>query len=145
VLFAAGTQKLRDRINKGLGLTRVQWLYDLIQVLVTFTLVMLAWIFFRASNIGDAAYMLQQIPSAVADIYHGLAGDMPLETRTIWGLAFAVIAVLELVHLVQRKNNVLSLINGRPIYLRWAVYYAVIIVIIFLGVFDNRQFIYFQF
>lgn len=89
--------------------------------------------------------MLQQVPLAVSDIFQGLTGSMPLEEKTSWGMAFAVIGVLEAIHLVQRKNNVLSLINGRPIYVRWAAYYAFILIIIFFGVFDNRQFIYFQF
>jgi len=144
-IFAILTAKTRQKINETIGITKVKWLYDFSQVFITFTLVMLGWIFFRANNISDALYMLQQVPAAIADIYHGLAGDMPLETKTSWGMAFAVIGVLEAIHLIQRKNNVLSLVNGRPIYVRWAAYYAIIFIIIFLGVFDNRQFIYFQF
>jgi alginate O-acetyltransferase complex protein AlgI len=145
MIFAAATLKIRARINNVTGITKTKWLYDLSQVVVTFILVMLAWIFFRANNIGDALYMLQQAPLAIADMYHGLAGDTTLETKKSWGMALAVIGILETVHLLQRKKNILSLINGRPVYVRWMVYYAFIMAIVFLGVFDNRQFIYFQF
>ncbi len=145
MLFAVITANTRQKINNALGITKVKWLNDFLQVSTTFFLVMLAWIFFRAANIYDALYMLQQVPLAFADLYHGFAGDMPLETKTSWGMAFAVIAVLEIIHLLQRKNNILSLINGRPIYVRWLAYYVFIFAIIYFGVFDNRQFIYFQF
>jgi alginate O-acetyltransferase complex protein AlgI len=144
-IFARVTATARQKINEVTGITKVKWLYEGSQVLVTFTLVMLAWIFFRANNMSDALYMLQQTPLAIADIYHGLAGDVALETKASWGMAFVVIGVLEAIHLLQRKNNILSLINGRPIYVRWALYYAFVLAIVFLGVFDNRQFIYFQF
>jgi alginate O-acetyltransferase complex protein AlgI len=144
-IFAILTKKIRGKINNAIGLTKINWLYNASQVFITFTLVMLSWIFFRAVNISDALYMLQQVPLAIADIFSGITGNMPLDTRKSWAMAFAVIAVIEAIHLVQRKNNILSLINGRPIYIRWAAYYILIAAIIFLGVFDNRQFIYFQF
>ena len=144
-IFGAFTLKARERISHGLGIVKIKWLHEPLQVLSTFTLVTLAWIFFRSANISDALYMLQQVPAAIGDIISGIAGKTPLEVKTSWGMAFAVIGVLEAIHLVQRKNNILSLINGRPLYVRWAAYYALILAIIFLGVFDNRQFIYFQF
>jgi alginate O-acetyltransferase complex protein AlgI len=144
-IFASVTATARQKINELTGIAKVKWLYEGSQVLITFILVMLAWIFFRANNMSDALYMLQQTPLAITDIYHGLAGNMPLEIKSSWGMAFVVIGVLEAIHLLQRKNNILSLINGRPIYVRWALYYAFVLAIVFFGVFDNRQFIYFQF
>ncbi len=145
VIFASATFKIREKLNTIIGLTKVKWLYNFSQIFITFLLVMVAWIFFRATTISDAWYMIQQLPHAIADIYHGIAGDMPLELKSSWGMCFVVIAVLELIHLLQSRSNILSLINGRPVYVRWMVYYAFILAIIYFGVFDNRQFIYFQF
>lgn len=137
-LFAAATKKLREQISTGTGLAKITWLYNGSRTIITFCLVMIAWIFFRANTVGDALYMIGQLPAAIGDLASS-------DNYTGWGMAFVVIAVMEAVHFLQRKNNVLSLINGRPAYIRWAVYYMVILAIIFLGVFDNRQFIYFQF
>lgn len=46
-IFAKVTFNARQKINNAIGITRVKWLYDFIQVFITFTLVMLAWIFFQ--------------------------------------------------------------------------------------------------
>jgi len=145
ILFARATQGIRKKANDLSGISRIPWLHSFSQVALTFVLVMLAWIFFRAANIGDAIYMLQQIPAAAGDVFNAVFRQGPLDVKSSWGPAFLAIAVLEAVHLVQRKNNVLSLINGASVYVRWMVYYAVILAIVFFGIFENRQFIYFQF
>ncbi len=59
--------------------------------------------------------------------------------------SFFWIGVLETIHFLQRKNNVLSLVNNKPKVIRWAIYYITIGSIIFFGVFEAKQFIYFQF
>jgi hypothetical protein len=37
------------------------------------------------------------------------------------------------------------MLADRPLALRWAVYYSLLLGIIFWGVFEHTQFIYFQF
>ena len=56
-----------------------------------------------------------------------------------------LILLLETVHMAQRSINIANLLNNRPMLLRWVVYYALCLGIIFYGVFEHRQFIYFQF
>jgi hypothetical protein len=60
-------------------------------------------------------------------------------------LSFLLIALLEVVHLIQLKHNMYDLLRRKPVYIRWTFYYLVLMVIIFFGVYEKRQFIYFQF
>ncbi|MBS1659482.1 MAG: MBOAT family protein [Bacteroidetes bacterium] len=157
LVFAIVSQKARTRLNQALGITRVPWLYTLTQVLTTYCLVTFAWIFFRANNIKDALYIAGRIPVAIGQLgrfvlsghyskdgLQAIFGILPLY-QTDLVLCFLVIIVLEAIHFFQRKNNILSLVKARPLYQRWALYYLMIMIIIFFGVYENRQFIYFQF
>jgi alginate O-acetyltransferase complex protein AlgI len=56
-----------------------------------------------------------------------------------------VIGFMEIIHLTQRKRDMRMMLVDKPIWVRWAFYYALTFSIIFLGVFTKRQFIYFQF
>jgi D-alanyl-lipoteichoic acid acyltransferase DltB (MBOAT superfamily) len=54
LVFAIITQKLRDKFNRLTGIVKVPKLSRLLQILITFMLSCLAWIFFRANNVSDA-------------------------------------------------------------------------------------------
>jgi alginate O-acetyltransferase complex protein AlgI len=152
LIFAIVSEKTRLKINTVLGITRVPWLYTLSQILVTYCLVTFAWVFFRANNIHEALYIAGQIPLAVRDILllpfaankSELIGFVPVYSIDII-LSFILIAFMEGIHLWQRKQALIPLLKTKPVYVRWAVYYFFIITIVFLGVYENRQFIYFQF
>jgi hypothetical protein len=113
-------------------------------------LVMVAWVFFRANSINDAIYILQQFPKVVQDI-SGLSHPVrslginftmnPVQLAT----AFFLIFFLEAFHYLQIRKNITQIFERWPTFIRWSVYYAAILIILFMGVFENRQFIYFQF
>jgi hypothetical protein len=52
---------------------------------------------------------------------------------------------MEAVHFMQRDKAISVVFDQQPRYLRWGVYYVTVFAIIYLGVFTNREFIYFQF
>ncbi len=57
----------------------------------------------------------------------------------------AAIALMEFVHLTQRRGSVRQMVSERPAVVRWPLYYALVFGIIVFGMFDNSRFIYFQF
>ena len=59
--------------------------------------------------------------------------------------SIGLIVFLELVHLFQCKASITTFLLQKPWFVRWAIYYVIIFAILFGGVFENRQFIYFQF
>jgi hypothetical protein len=60
-------------------------------------------------------------------------------------IALSLIVFMEIIHQLQARKNVTESFNRLPGFARWSFYYAAILVILFLGVFENREFIYFQF
>jgi hypothetical protein len=55
------------------------------------------------------------------------------------------LVILESVHFIQRKyGSVTAILAPKPVYIRWILYYAMLIMILFLGK-SAEQFIYVQF
>jgi hypothetical protein len=52
---------------------------------------------------------------------------------------------MEFLHAIQRHRSIRHMLAEKPIWLRWTVYYALVLGILFFGVFEHRSFIYFQF
>jgi hypothetical protein len=50
-----------------------------------------------------------------------------------------------IVHHQQYRQGIRDWIRMKPAYLRWGIYYATILAILVLGVYEKREFIYFQF
>lgn len=106
------------------------------QMLLTFLMTVLAWVFFRADNIGEAfAY--------IGNIFDPSLFSIP--TVFPWHLIVSL-AILLVVEWVQReKQHGLELDRKiLPTYLRWGIYYSVVIAIALLGT-GQQEFIYFQF
>ncbi|AMQ57496.1 MBOAT family O-acyltransferase [Algoriphagus sanaruensis] len=104
------------------------------QILFTFTLVTLAWIFFRAPSIGDAWGFLSGIFS------HDLRAGFQLAPYL---LSLVGIAMMLGIEWTFRTEIALSF---RSPVLRYGGYIGVVMVILFFGAFFNPQdFIYFQF
>lgn len=146
LVFALLTKGFREKFNKIFFLDKV----PIISVLTTFALVAFAWIFFRANDVQSAFYIAKTIFTGIPDLIYKLQNHQSvykyigLNTNEII-LCIALILFLETIHYIQTKINISEIFVRKPIYFRWAVYYGLILAILFLGVYDNRQFIYFQF
>jgi alginate O-acetyltransferase complex protein AlgI len=103
--------------------------------LITFHLVCLAWIFFRAYNINDAFYIIGRIFTGGSFNYQA-AQIMPL-TEIAYGFLIVVLLMLAERYLPAAKDYS----TGKKL----ALTLSLIIACYFLGIFDEAQFIYFQF
>ncbi|GAG27014.1 unnamed protein product [marine sediment metagenome] len=108
-----------------------------------FLLVLIAWVFFRASSISDAIYIITHVPATsdfvIADLWTlGLPRFEMLLALLMIGMLFCV----ELA--VSREWSALQWIWATPA-LRRACYCSCIYCIVFFGVFEKVKFIYFQF
>ena len=121
-----------------------------IGLVFTFGFVCFTDIFFRANTVQDAFYMI------------GKLGDIPAEIGTILSthkFAFlnlpnlynfvypgaAVIIFLEAVNFFSVKYSLKEHFGNRPTWLRWSIYYSAVLLLLFYGVYEKHQFIYFQF
>jgi len=146
LVFSLITKDFRGRINRLFHFDKVAFL----SVLSTFSLVAFAWIFFRANSVQSAFYIVEHMFTGLPDVANNLLHHQPvldymgLEKRSFI-LSLFLIVFLETIHFIQSKRSISEVLAQKSIYVRWAVYYVAILSIIFLGVFENRQFIYFQF
>ncbi len=110
---------------------------DGFRMFVTFQLVCLAWIYFRAASISDANFILQSIFTTPGGLF------IPALDQFIYGLMG--IFLLLMGDAAQEAANLTALFVRRPRTVRWASYIVLIVITILIGVFDESQFIYFQF
>ena len=144
-------QVIGDLKNKIFKTDRPQFfLLTFFRIIITFTLVSFAWIFFRANTISDAFYIIKNISSDFntvtnAQYMYELLNSMGLSIYEIL-ICLCSILFLIMVELFERKTVIHYKLNSIPFILRFIFYYVVVIAILALGVFGNdKQFIYFQF
>ncbi len=150
ILISRLTQKIRARISSQIGLNRVPQIQKLFKIIVTFHLVVFAWIFFRANSISDAFSIIKKIPainysSITQDLVSGFHSEYVLLGWTDLSVSLIAIAFLVVVELIHRRGNLIQFVSSKPLWLRWTAYYSLIVSIILFGIFRHAEFIYFQF
>lgn len=143
MVFGVVSAPLRDKLRSSLGLGTTGFLPALLQMLTTFALVTLAWVFFRAANVQDGLYILSHLLDWRGFQFMDLfALGLPRFEMVLACVFIGVVAVVEWL-MAHETPAVERLWSIRPF--RWACYYACIFGIIFFGVFEHVEFIYFQF
>lgn len=137
-LLAAGWGKITPLIQLT-GPARMAW--HGVQILVTFHLTALAWVFFRAESLDSAFYILRKIAHQPLR-FPALPAAFGLSEALI---AAAAILLMEAVHLLHGRVNAREFLARRPVWIRWPAYYALIIAIAYLAPPGQQDFIYFQF
>jgi D-alanyl-lipoteichoic acid acyltransferase DltB (MBOAT superfamily) len=111
------------------------WLRRSFNILITFHLVCFAWIFFRASALNDALLAIQKIGVALSS----LQIHKPSPKGWEWIILLLVVEWLS-------RNRLHALAKfSFPVPVRWTVYYALVLAIIFATPLTYIPFIYFQF
>ncbi len=151
LVFALIKNKFLDKQLPDLKSHRSSFFQNAFNVFFTFNLVMLAWIFFRARNIMEGLFFIKKMIfgfyNNICEILknHTLNLGVTTVTKTQIILSFTLIIVLELIHIIQIKGSIRYKVESKPAFIRWSLYYAIVLAIIFLGIYDKREFIYFQF
>lgn len=114
---------------------------ELFAILITFSLTVFAWIFFRAANVTHAF-------SYISEIFSGSLFSIPhfpgiAKAKLILFLTGIFIIIEWLGREQEYAFKIIS--NIRLLHFRVILYYAVFLSILFFGNFSENQFIYFQF
>ncbi len=140
LVIAIVTQKLRDNLNRRVGISQVSWLHTLFQVLITFVLSYIAWIFFRANNVGEAFYILKN---------HFVFGGDPVvnlfSNPADFVLSFVFIGVLLVIDFLEERFQFSSTLKSLPRYLKWILLVLFVAVLLIFAVWNETDFLYFQF
>jgi len=113
-----------------------------LRALLTFHLILIAWVFFRAKTIGDAVTVLRKIGTNLLDLPSRLA-SYPFTTDHLFG--FVMIAVLMAVELLDERRPIGQRLAAAPVAVRWGLYYLVLLALLLFGRWQAKEFIYMQF
>ena len=145
------TQKIRDKVVNKLKINRSTFAHKTFQVLFTFGLVSFAWLFFKASSMSEAVHILKSVIS-----FDGIStekawifkdGSLGLDDKDFWMMTHTLL-ILMIVEFVQRKQDLLVMLNKQPIWFRWTIYYLLFFSITIFGFYGEANavdFVYFQF
>lgn len=138
LVFAIITYGLRKKIARLLGLEKLSKLKLILQIVTTFMLTCLAWIFFRANNVTDAFNIIKKISKFNGSIF--------IENPSMIIYPVCGILLLLFVELKQEYyKGTFSFFHNKNWMIRNLSYTFLIVLILLFGVFDGGQFIYFQF
>lgn len=134
------TNKNRNNIEivaKGKFLLSLKELFFMI---ITFSLTVLAWIFFRAENIQHALVYISDIFSASFFTIPELLS--PKQEMVYTMLCICLLLIVEWLQREQKHGFSIHSLNRN---LRWTLYFIITLTIITFGHFGENEFIYFQF
>jgi D-alanyl-lipoteichoic acid acyltransferase DltB (MBOAT superfamily) len=123
------------RIRDGAGLR-------VLRALLTFHLIAVSWVFFRAKSVGDAWVILRKIAAHLAEM-PSLLTRYPFTAAHYTG--FALVALLVGVEILDERRPISVRLAAAPVAVRWGLYYLVIFALLVLGRWQAREFIYMQF
>lgn len=144
------TEGMRKAVVDAVGLGRLPRVHRALQIAITFSLVCLAFVFFRAGSLSEAVYVLTHLGQGWIDleVYGGfseLIRSMDLSPRAFL-LTSSLIVFLFLVEGVQGDDREFSaLVESAPAWLRWGAYAVLSFAILNLGVVEETPFVYYQF
>jgi D-alanyl-lipoteichoic acid acyltransferase DltB (MBOAT superfamily) len=146
VVGDVATKDFRSKLAHRLGLDRRPILQAVLSGFITFNLVCLAWIFFKANSVADAFLLLNNLLPLTnfADLNAPWATVVDNHAQEM-ALSIGLILLLEIVHLVQEQEWGIPILWQRPFWFRWAAYLGLALAIMNLGITEEVPFIYFQF
>ena len=136
-------RKFRKRIRKTLKLKQHPVLHHVIQVILTFSLVSFAWIFFRANSLPEGFRIAGRILLGTGKTSGGLVSFSSIgfsrPDMVIAGLGTLLLLLTERFQPMMKFGKML---RSRPWWIRWIILYGLIFIILFFGVFNVDVFIY---
>ncbi|HUS01325.1 MAG TPA: MBOAT family O-acyltransferase [Chitinophagaceae bacterium] len=134
------TKNARTQLDKLLHFEKGSRLHTFLQVAITFSLVTLAWIFFRSESVNDSFYIIKKIFSN---------NWGPLQEHITFSKFSYILSILLIAFLFIAENRIVDKIIFLKLSEQYkrSVAFGVIIMmmILVLGIFQNLAFIYFQF
>lgn len=151
-VIGIATKSIRDELWKKLAVRTDAFSWILGKVIITFVLVNLAWVFFRASTLEQAFEILAAIltdwnPWVLFDDSLFKSGLSLVEFRVLI-IAIVIMGLADVVKLVKGQTIDEFLMN-QNMWFKWVVMIGLICAVLVFGWygpgFDPQQFIYFQF
>ncbi|TSE06281.1 MULTISPECIES: MBOAT family O-acyltransferase [Aquimarina] len=128
-----------------LGLGVMNFANKLFFVFVTFFIVCVSWVFFRANSFNDALLIFKKaliIKEYSFDFKNSEIDFFNIKTT------FICIFILVIIEFIHNRKNLYKVLQKQGFVFRWGTYILAVLAILIFGVYgeyDDSQFIYFQF
>jgi D-alanyl-lipoteichoic acid acyltransferase DltB (MBOAT superfamily) len=149
IIFSTWTQDLRRRLVQWVGLDRLPALHKVLQSTITFVIFWLCAPLFRAESLSDAYYIATHLGAGL-----GSAAGIQTSLRSLFSLnlgkyellvALVSIGFMEFIQKVEKQEGMRHLLSEKAIWIRWPIYYILLLFLLFFGEYNDQSFIYFQF
>ena len=110
--------------------------------MLTFHLIVFAWVFFRAATLSGAIAIFDRVWSALS-LYPSLLRTYNW-TPEFW-LSLTLIVVLMIVECFDEVRSIFHRIAALPLLPRWGLYYSMIACLLVIGRWSGAEFVYMQF
>lgn len=148
-ITGSATLKKRNQIYRKLKVNTKSGWFKAGQTLVTFMLVCVTYIFFRANSIGDALFALSHCLNGIVTPLTGEAGFAAqlLDVSEAWLLLTVMMLLLLLLFdWMNEKHDMIQIVSSWPVAVRWTVYIGfMFMLLIMIPKVLGMPFIYFQF
>ncbi|OGF27183.1 alginate O-acetyltransferase [Candidatus Falkowbacteria bacterium RIFOXYB2_FULL_34_18] len=144
LVFSVATKKLRKYLTHFLKLDKFPQVLNVLRVVFVYHLVLISWIFFRANSLSDAFYILQNMFTNwsldFSGIYlGGLGGWFGLK------IALAPLVFLIIFEFLEERYKIWDVLYRQRRLVRWLFYIFILLWLFLFGVFEENDFLYFQF
>jgi D-alanyl-lipoteichoic acid acyltransferase DltB (MBOAT superfamily) len=136
------TRRWWERLGALLPGLRQSAALSLVRILLTFHLIAISWIFFRAKSVNDALTVIRKIGTNLLEI-PALIVQYPFSWEQ--GMGLGLIVLLLAVETLDERRPIAQRLDAAPAVLRWGCYYLVIFGLLILGRWQAKEFIYMQF
>jgi D-alanyl-lipoteichoic acid acyltransferase DltB (MBOAT superfamily) len=148
LVIGLASRNVRSKISHVFGLDRVPAFHRGFQVCITFALVSLAWIFFRADSLHDAVYVITHLHIGWIDILTGDRFESMIflgRPKNEFAIALVSLIFVWIIHFIEDNYAMRLMLSERPFYVRWPVYYLMLFAVLLLSAPGLQKYIYFQF
>jgi D-alanyl-lipoteichoic acid acyltransferase DltB (MBOAT superfamily) len=155
LIVGRATRQFREAAAVWIGFAKWPRVQAAYQMCITFLLVSLAWVFFRAQTLAQASMICRSLIGGVwatlrTLTLHGRASFDTGVTALFTSpseqfVCFGLIGGLVVIEGLQGTASFSEWLARWPWTVRWAAYQTATVAIILLGSLETRQFIYFQF
>lgn len=148
IVLEKAIYKPKKALFKKLNINKNNLSNKLFFVLITFSIVCFAWVFFRANSFDDSIVIITSFFNN--NFYKLLDKDLYLigfKTNE-FAILFLMLLLLLFVEFFHKKSNIIKSLNRQSMLFRWGTYFLFIFLIVLFGIYGEREmesFIYFQF
>lgn len=143
-------QVIENRMPKFLTKNAIlNFVNTVIKTIFTFVFVTCAWVFFRAKSLKDAILVFENMflgASNVSEYVRKGIMDIGIVGNIRLFYIFFLICILFLYDIINYNKDIVQVIKGRPLVIRWSIYIVMaLITILFSQKGIAAEFVYFQF